>query len=774
MRDGWLLDVTEARDGTGVVLWVKDRATGAVAGHRADFRPPFLVAGPADALGRLARTLEEDRAVAGVRFRVEHPSIFDRRPRRVLEVTARRAPERRALAGRIDAQGGYHTFQFYDVDLASPQLYHLLHDLYPFAPVTGEGTRWQATEPAERIDAETPPLRLLPLSVGRPDVRRRGRLLTEAVTTVRVGDATIEGDEPAVLAALMDELTRRDPDLVVTDGGDAMDLPVLYRRAAALGLGESEFFLGRAPAPFAPARAAFSYESYGQVRHRAASYPLPGRFHVDRENSFLFEDAGVDGIVDAARLSRLSFQTVVRQSPGTAFTSMEMAHALADGVHVPWKKNRPEGFKPADRLVAADRGGVIFLPPVGLHDAVEEFDFASLYPHIMVRKNLSTETLDCACCPASRLVAPGLGYRSCERRVGLIPRTLAPLLERRLAFKARAAEPGRPPAERARYRQRVKMLKWVLVTAFGYQGYRNARFGRIECHEAINAYARDLLARLVPRAERAGYTVLHGLVDSLWLKPRSPAHPPDPVAFARAVSREVDLPLGYEGRYRWIAFLPAVTHGLGVPNRYYGLYETGEFKLRGVGSRRHDTPGVLRRFEREVLDLLAKARDAAAVRAAVPRLLARADLFAARLRAGDWPRLELLLTHRLSQPAREYVVFTDTVAALRQLSALGLSREPGEYVRYVVVDRAQRAWSERVRVAERLDDATPYDAEAYLELLARAAETLLAPVGVRREELCARWGVGPVVRGRYRSPERAAQRRLAPPPAGKPFNAPAT
>ena len=775
MRDGWLLDVTEARDGAGVVLWVKDRARRRVEGHRVDFRPPFLVTGPSDALASAARALAEDRSVHGVTFRTARPSLFDHRPRRVLEIVPRRAGERKALAGRIDARGGYHTFQLYDVDLSAPQLYHLRNGLYPFAPVVGEGESWRATEPAERVDAETPPLTLAHLCVGRPDVRRQGRLLTERVTTLTLGEATIEGDEPAVLAELMAELARLDPDFLVTDGGDAMDIPVLYRRALATGLSAEEFHLGRAPAPFAAARAAFSYESYGQVRHRAASYPIPGRFHVDRENSFLFEDAGVDGLVDAARLSRLSLQTVVRQSPGTCFTAMEMAHALRDGVHVPWKKNRPEEFKPADRLVAADRGGVIFLPPVGLHDAVDEFDFASLYPHIMVRKNLSTETLDCACCPTSRLVAPGLGYRSCERHVGLIPRTLAPLLERRLAFKARAADPSRPALERARYKQRVKMLKWILVTAFGYQGYRNARFGRIECHEAINAYARDLLARLVHRAERTGYQVLHGLVDSLWLKPKDPGRSPDALAFAKEVSREVDLPLGYEGRYRWIAFLPAVTHGLGVPNRYYGLYESGEFKLRGVGSRRHDTPGVLRRFEREVLDLLAKARDAAAVRRSLPRLLARIDLFAERLKDGTWPRDELLLTHRLSQPAAEYVVFTDTVAALRQLASLGLTREPGEYVRYVVVDRTQRSWSERVRVEEALDDATPYDADAYLELLARAAETLLVPIGVRRDELLRRWGVAPVVRPSYRSPERRAQRALVEPwaGAGKPFNAPA-
>jgi DNA polymerase elongation subunit (family B) len=308
----------------------------------------------------------------------------------------------------------------------------------------------------------------------------------------------------------------------------------------------------------------------------------------------------------------------------------------------------------------------------------------------------------------------------------------------------------------------VKMLKWILVTAFGYQGYRNARFGRIECHEAINAYARDLLAALVPAAEASGYAVVHGIVDSLWLRPTDPDRPPDPEPFARRMSERFDLPLGYEGRYRWIVFLPAVTHGLGVPNRYYGLYEHGEFKLRGIGGRRHDTTTLVRRFESEVLSLFRTARDADGVRALLPRALARADLFAERLRAGDWPVDELLVSHRIGQAPEAFVTFTDSVAALRQLAEAGASRGPGEVVRFVILDRRNRSFRHRVRAAELLDGDEQYDVGAYLDLLARDAETLLAPLGVERADLLARWQAGPVPeREPYRSPERSSQSELA-------------
>jgi DNA polymerase elongation subunit (family B) len=760
--DGWLLDITESDDGRSVVLWTKERRSGRVRRTAVEYRPPFLVTGTRSDLALLARRLVDHPDVHSVTMGRGRPSLFDRRSRPVLSVVPARNPARRALARSVDALGGYERFSLYDVDLAPPQLYHLAHALYPFAPVVGRPPSLEATEPAETIDYTTPPLRIASLEVHLAG-ERRGRIPPPdaRLGSVRLGEAMLEGPEEELLRALVDELARTDPDVLLTEGGDSFDLPWLYRRAAACGLSPEEFPLGRERVRFRPSRPARSFESYGRILHRDAFYPLPGRFHIDRENSFLYRDAELAGLVDAARLSRLSLTTVVRQSPGTCFTAMEMARALELGVHVPWKKNRPEDFRRADRLVAADRGGVIFLPPVGVHDHVDEFDFASLYPHIMVTKNLSAETLECRCCPESPVRAPGLGYRSCTRRVGLIPRTLAPLLARRLAYKAALKRPGVAPEEAVRLKRRVKMLKWVLVTAFGYQGYRNARFGRIECHEAINAYARELLARLTAESERSGYSVVHGIVDSLWLRPNDVEHPPDPEAFAKRMSEHFGIPLAYEGRYRWIVFLPAVTHGLGVPNRYYGYYEHGDFKLRGIGARRHDTTVFVRRFEAEVLALFRKARDAEGIRALVPQALARADLFASELRAGTWPVDELLISHRIGQAPEAFVTFTDSVAALRQLEEAGAVRGPGETVRFVVLDRRSRSFRDRVRPAELLEGNERYDAGAYLEILARAAETLLAPLGVDRDELRARWGAEPTPeREAYRSPEGLRQSQL--------------
>ncbi|HEV2428567.1 MAG TPA: hypothetical protein VGV64_01810, partial [Thermoplasmata archaeon] len=386
MPRGWLLDVNSSLAGDSVELWLKSEE-GRVEGRSVPYRPPFFVAGPDERLEELGRTLAEDRRVASVE-RVElRTDLFEPPDRRhpALSVVPARHGDRRALAMRADALGGYVTFTLFDVDLTAPQLYYIEHDLYPFAPVVWSGNDVLAREAADVIEYDPPPLVLAELSV-EVEGHRKGRLPSpsDPLRAVTLGGERIEGtDERSTLERLLERLEAEDPDLLVTHGGDAFDVPQLYRRAVVHGFDERRFRLGRGPTRFGLERKGRTFESYGRILHRAPTYPLVGRIHLDLGAQFV-ADVGLEGFVDMARLSRLSLHVVSRQSPGTAFSSMELAVALKDGVHIAWKKNYPEDEKSARLLVAADRGGFILTPPVGLAVGIDEFDFASLFPAIMV------------------------------------------------------------------------------------------------------------------------------------------------------------------------------------------------------------------------------------------------------------------------------------------------------------------------------------------------------------------------------------------------------
>src|SRR4029077_6111207 len=147
--------------------------------------------------------------------------------------------------------------------------------------------------------------------------------------------------------------------------------------------------------------------------------------------------------------------------------------------------------------------------------------------------------------------------------------TLAPLLDKRVRYKKLMAVAAQPAA-RAVLDQRQTALKWLLVVSLGYLGYKNARFGRIEAHESVTAYSRDILLQAKEIAERQGYRMLHAMSESVWLvKPG--AVRADYNRLAQAITERTKLSIGVEGLYSWIGFLPSrVNQLMPVPNQFVG------------------------------------------------------------------------------------------------------------------------------------------------------------------------------------------------------------
>ena len=129
----------------------------------------------------------------------------------------------------------------------------------------------------------------------------------------------------------------------------------------------------------------------------------------------------------------MPLHTAARASIGKCLSSLQFYYATKKEILIPWKPTIAEHFKTYDELLTAGRGGFIFEPEIGVHENVAEFDFVSLYPNIMLNKNLSAETIRCSCCPDS--ILPELDYNICEKRIGIIPTSLKIVLEKRAKYK---------------------------------------------------------------------------------------------------------------------------------------------------------------------------------------------------------------------------------------------------------------------------------------------------------------------------------------------------
>jgi DNA polymerase-2 len=294
-------------------------------------------------------------------------------------------------------------------------------------------------------------------------------------------------------------------------------------------------------------------------------------------------------------------------------------------------------------------------------------------------------------------------------------------------------------------------LKWMLVTCFGYLGYKNARFGRIEAHEAVTAHGRDKLLKAKEIFEAAGFEVLHGLTDCLWVQKgegsfgrggpagpppgrRPPGEPPTMAAeleeLCRKVSAATGVKLALEGVYRWICFMPSRQDPQRpVATRYFGVFADGSLKVRGLSCRRRDTPPFVRQAQETLLARLAQVEDLAELAALKPELEQMAEGFRQRLREGGVRPRDLVITRVLSQPVAEYRVETPTALAAKQLEQAGIHLQPGEKVRYVHRERKGGPKECRIAAAPFLESLDDYDAGHYLELLERALEEVMLVFG---------------------------------------------
>lgn len=677
--------------------------------------------------------------------RAERYDLFRREFLELLEIQVREPARFGACVRQIKNQ--FPALAYYNADISLAQFYFFARNIFPLARVEIEydATRQiraiELYDSAWDLDYALPPLNLMTLKLQdenetpdyAPNPNHDARLRPLQVC-VNGDTRVLSADEPrAMLLQLRAMLLQYDPDVLVTAWGDSFILPRLLDLAQQYGVALP---LNRDAAHAVEFRAARSYFSYGRIVHKTASHLLAGRWHIDCRNAFLIDDYSLDGVFELARVSQLPVQRVARVSTGTCVSAMEIATAYREQILIPMVKREAEEMKSAAQFVTADKGGLVFQPIVGLHENVAELDFTSMFPTIMDKFNISAETLNCECCPHS--VVPELGYHICQKRRGLIPQTIAPLVAKRAAYKKRARATN-DAALKEKYKRRVSCLKWALVTVFGYTGYKNARFGKIEAHEAINAYGRDALLQAKELAEARGFRMLHAIVDALYLQKQN-ARDEDYLELVNAISETTRLPIELEGVYHWLAFLPSRQDArLPVANRYFGVFRDGEIKARGIELRRSDTPPFIRAAQKEMLALLAQAKNRAEFRARMDDVmqLTRARMDA--LYAQKIPRAQLALTSRLSRDPRAYRSNHPNALVARQLLARGVELAPGERIQYLVLDHRARVPTDRVRALEYLDANVTYDAERYAELLLRSVAALFSCVGVSQKMLRAQF-----------------------------------
>jgi DNA polymerase I len=303
----------------------------------------------------------------------------------------------------------------------------------------------------------------------------------------------------------------------------------------------------------------------------------------------------VKGLIEWSYVSRTPVRELMRATIGKALTTNEAWVAFKRRVIIPDVVPRVEKERNLEQLRSVDKGGLVLFPKLGCFNDVVQVDFSSLYPSIIIKYNISAETVD-----ACHDVVTEIGHDLCYKEKGIVPEALEWLVNRKEYLKS--VDP-----------ERAEAVKWILVASFGYLGYRNSKFGKIEAYELVTHFARKTLRNALEIASERGLEVIHGIVDSLMVKGR------DVDDFVREVQERTGFKLKAEPM-SWVV-LTSRRDGNPYPMRYFGRTSDG-VKMKGV--IRDNMPNLVKDFLEDLRKLMSSASDCEelmTLRAEVMRLL---------------------------------------------------------------------------------------------------------------------------------------------------------
>ena len=735
---GWLLDANIDYDRNALTLWIKvDGKTRGYTYYR--FHPSVyvdteLMGSPGWPDPEILRMVKEHPNVTRVEIVQRFVSVYDDERKRVLQVFT--TPDaHRQLAVDFEKLPGATV---YHGDIDPMQQFFITNDIFPFGRVEFESeedviTHIRCLDRREDVVYEIPELEKAWLDVfvdtnllfPKPEDPIHHIIIHHGSRMIRIEDL----DEREMLFQLQKTIDEIDPDIIITRGGDEELFSYLTMRAK---LNEIQLVLSRDGTPLkVTQREPTSFWQYNQVVYRPGNQVMfRGRMHIDatRGGGTPVDRGAIAGIVEGCRLAYCQPQRTARMSIGTVNAAIQYYNAFKMGILIPPIKRNPEILKTINHLIAIDRGGLVFQPKPDIYENVAECDFASMYPTLMVTRNISPETI-CTrqSCPYNEqycIEIPELPFRICNRKRGLVSKSLELVIQKRLAFKSLINQGH----EAEKYKLMQNALKGVLVSCFGYLGFKNARFGRVEAHTAVTALARDVLLETHEIAESMGLRLVHGIVDSVWLKPEEDTDADyDTIEkFCSRVHKAVDIRMSTKGFYRWLVIPSSRLHPSIAPlNRYYGVYKNGSIKTRGIETRRRDTCLYVGDCQHAMIQALAHGRNKEEFLASMPIAYSVCQDYIDRLWEGDVDIRDLILHSRLTREPHEYRAASRAATVAKQLIKSGKELHAGQKVRYILTDSDAETAGRRAKAIELIDESTRYDPEAYAKLCVRAFENLI-------------------------------------------------
>ncbi|MCX8174645.1 MAG: DNA-directed DNA polymerase [Candidatus Micrarchaeota archaeon] len=417
--------------------------------------------------------------------------------------------------------------------------------------------------------------------------------------------------------------------------------------------------------------------------------------------------------IEMSRVARLPLFDTANATAGQLVESILMHKSRQEGRIIP---NKPDDTLASQRELGPIKGAFVKIPQPGIYENLVVFDFRGLYPSIITSHNIDPYTIDpppsvpdsdCYLCPN--------GHRFRKKPRGLIPSVLEEIIKMRAEMKARLKTLEKDSPEYEMVFARQQSLKILANSYYGYLAYPRSRWYSRECGESVTAWGRYFIQDTIDKAEKAGFTVLYGDTDSIFLLLRGRdgglKTKQDALEFMRRINQELpgDMELELEGFYPRGVFVTkkvgaAGSEETGAKKKYALIGEDGRIKIRGFELVRRDWSNIAKQAQRKVLEAILKDGSKEKAVRVVKEIISL-------LKEGKAPLEDLIIYTQIRKDPKKYDVTSPELSAAKKAIAAGMRIERGSMIGYVIT-KSGGSISEKAQLAELARD---YDAQYYIE-----------------------------------------------------------
>ena len=557
--------------------------------------------------------------------------------------------------------------------------------------------------------------------------------------------------------------------VIVTFNGDAFDLPYLYERALRLGV--SRDFI---PIVFKETHATFKHalhvDLYKFFRNKSIqNYALEGKYKEYTLDAIATSILGVGKISHEEGVGRMSISKLAKYNLRDAQITLELTRfqdeliwrliilimrisklGLEDVTRTQvsawirnlfyWEHRRNNLFIPSEKEIRQIKnkksteavikgkkyaGAIVIDPPQGVFFKVSVLDFASLYPSIIKKWNLSYETIDpapgeCRNIKEIRDEKNQLLHEVCMDHPGITSVIIGLLRDFRVRiFKKKSKAKDIDPSLRSWYDVVQRALKVYVNAAYGVFGHENFPLYAVPVAESVTALGRKVITETMKKAEELGLMVLYGDTDSLFLWDPEP----EKLSILREwVQKEFGLDLEIDKEFRFVAF--------SLKKNYFGVMTSGDIEIKGLVGKKKNTPKFAKQAFIDILQKISsveKPEEIVKIREWIRDLVK--DIYL-KLKNYEYTLDELSFTVMLSKDVSEYTKNTPQhVKAALMLLREKIQVSAGDNITYVKV-----RGKEGVKPIQ-LAKVSEIDLDKYIEILRTTLEQIMAPLSIEWDEI---------------------------------------